>query len=80
MQFPQYRKLKNRSYYKIVSESELFELQKLGKKFLLFHLVAKTFLDRNFISQILQMENGLYEVILEAEFESIRIQFGNFNL
>ena len=71
MKYPQYRKLKDRAYYKIVSETELFEMQKLGKRYVLIHLVAHTFVDRNFISDLLNGDNGRYEEIMEVEYESV---------
>jgi len=71
MTFPQYRKLNDRAYYKIVSETEMFEMQKLGKRFVLIHLIAKTFVDRNLILDLLDGDNGRYEVVAAAEYESV---------
>lgn len=70
MTFPQYRKLDDRSYYKIVSEVEMHEMQRLGKVFIHTHLVAQTFVDRNFISDLLNGDNGRYKTISEMEYES----------
>jgi len=72
MAFPQYRKLNDRAYYKIVSETEMFEMQKLGKRYVPIHLIAHTFVDRNLLSDLLNEDNGRYEVISEEEYESIR--------
>ena len=72
--FPQYRRLENRSYYKIVSETELYEIQRVGHRFSAFHLIAYTFLDRNLIQDLLSGDGGRYETIVEEEYEAVKMQ------
>jgi hypothetical protein len=71
MTFPQFRKLGDRAYYKIVSETEMVELQKLGKRFVSIHLTASTYLDRILISDLLDGDKGRYDLITEIAFEEI---------
>jgi hypothetical protein len=71
MIFPQYRKLNDKAYYKIVSETEMFEYQKLGKRYIQFHIIAQTFVDRNLISDVLSGDNGRYDVASKNEYESV---------
>ncbi len=68
--FPQYRKLKDKSYYKVLSPQEMEEIQRLGKQFLLFHISAITFLDINLIRDILEGDQGRYEPISEQEYQT----------
>ena len=69
--FPQYRKLQNRAYYKIVSEMEMEELNRLGKGWLRTYFVGKSFLDRCLIRDILSGETGHYVPISEADYKQI---------
>ncbi|MBY0427363.1 MAG: hypothetical protein K2Q22_17135 [Cytophagales bacterium] len=71
MTFPQYRKLANKSYYKIISPTEMIEIQRLGKRVLTNHLQANSFLDRNLIADLLDGDGGRYVVISEEEFEGV---------
>ena len=70
--FPQYRKLQDRSYYKILSETEMEEMQRLGKRFVLLQYHAHTFLDRFLVDDLLAGDNGRYETITQEEYEAIK--------
>lgn len=70
-EFPQYRKLKDKSFYKIISLEEVHEIQGLGKRWFQLHFVAHNFLDKNLILDLLETDEGRYEVISREEYELI---------
>ena len=54
MSFPQYRKYKNyKSYFKILSDQEFYEIQLLGNKYSVYHIKVKILPDRNYLNDML---------------------------
>jgi hypothetical protein len=70
--FPQYRKLLDKSYYKIISTTEWIELQRLGCKVIETRFVVQHFADRNFLLDLLSGDKDRYEICSEEEFEKIK--------
>ena len=70
-EFPQYRKLQDKSYYKIVSLLEMYEVQRLGTRWFVLHLLAHNFLDKNLIQDLLETDEGRYSIISEEEYTSV---------
>ena len=69
-QFPQYRKYTNeRSYFKILSSTELIEIQKVGKKLFKLPLFAKQFPEKQFIASLLVDDNEFITTCSACEFE-----------
>lgn len=68
--FPQYRRLQNKSYYKIVSGTEMIEWQRLGSTYSRFEFKSANFLDNLLIQDLLSGDNGRYEAMTEEEFKS----------
>lgn len=70
MNFPQYRKYRNgKSYFKIISASELIELKISGGFYEIYVLQAKILPDRNLIMDLLEGKSAFCEVIGEEEYE-----------
>lgn len=73
MNFPLYRKYKNeKSYFKIISENQFQELMFIGQRVEVYDFYAKIFPDFQLIKDMIDMENGSYDEITEAEFEQKR--------
>ena len=69
--FPQYRRLQNKSYYKILSDTEMIEWQKLGSTYSRFEFKSVNFLDNLLIQDLLSGDNGRYERLTEEEFQAL---------
>lgn len=68
--FPQYRKYStNKSFFKIISESEFIEIQVVGKTVIKHTVKAKILPDRNLINDMLECKGGHWEMIMENEFK-----------
>jgi hypothetical protein len=68
-EFPQFRKAAGgRSYYKILSLTEVLELQIIGSKFTWHHLKASIYPERLFIGDLLDCTNNSYVRIMEEEY------------
>lgn len=68
--FPQYRKFsEHKTWFKIVSETEMQELKVLGEFYNYANFKAITFVDRNLISDMIFNLENHWEVITEYEFE-----------
>lgn len=68
--FPQYRKFSDhKTWFKIVSETEMQELKVLGEFYNHTIFKATTFVDRNLISDMIYNLENHWEVITEYEFE-----------
>lgn len=67
--YPQYRKYAHgRTYFKIVSPNEFYELQVLGNTKTLHHFIAKILPDRNYIYDLLFEYHEHWQVIQEEEY------------
>lgn len=72
MTFPQYRKYtNNKSYFKIISNTQWEEKQLLGSKVILNSFEAKILPDRNFLNDMLTNYGNHWLVIDEVEYNSI---------
>ncbi len=72
MTFPQYRKYtNNKSYFKIISNTQWEEKQLLGSKVILNSFEAKILPDRNFLNDMLTNYGNHWIVIDEVEYNSI---------
>lgn len=69
--FPQYRKLKDRSFYKIDSEYIIVEVQRIGSKYATFTISVNNFGNRVFLNDLLACE-GPYERMEANEFLAIQ--------
>lgn len=69
--FPQYRRLQNRSYYKILSDTEMIEWQRLGNNYSRLEFKSANFLDNLLIQDLISGDNGRYEPMSEEEFKSL---------
>jgi hypothetical protein len=66
--FPIYRKLSNsKNYYKIISFSEMKEIQVVGSKFKHFTVVANKYPEILFIKELIDMNNPNIVEIFEQE-------------
>lgn len=75
MEFPAYRKYANgKSYFKITSESHFTEVMFIGKRKEVYEFYAKIFPDVMLIKDMIEMENGSYELSSEEEFGMILTQ------
>ncbi|MFP5471022.1 MAG: hypothetical protein ACLGGV_05455 [Bacteroidia bacterium] len=73
MTFPQYRKYPdNRAFFKILSDTEFEELSFIGTKQIIQKIVAKTYTERLYISDMISNVDGIYHSILEAEYLSAK--------
>lgn len=80
MTFPQYRKYPhNKTFFKINSTTNFDELQILGNTFSLTKLVSKTFVDRNYIADMLENSSEYWVCSNEDEFET-QLNFCKLNL
>jgi len=71
-EFPQYRKFSNhKTWFKILSETEMEELKVLGKFYNLSQFKAQTFVDRNLINDMIINVDNHWEVVNETEFINI---------
>ncbi|MBL4704919.1 MAG: hypothetical protein JKY54_10375 [Flavobacteriales bacterium] len=69
MEFPQYRKYSNdKGFFKVISLEEFEEIQLIGSKAIRSDFLAKTFLDRYLIQDMLDCKDGRWEVIGEKEY------------
>lgn len=70
MEFPQYRRYKNKkSYFKILSEEEFVEYKLTGKRLESHRFKVKILPDRNYIQDMLHDCEPYWEVIGESEFQ-----------
>jgi hypothetical protein len=70
--FPQYRKYSgHKTWFKIVSETEMQELKVLGEFYNHTTFKATTFVDRNLISDMISNYGNHWEIITEYEFNRI---------
>lgn len=75
MEFPQYRKLSNdRSYFKIVSANEFIEIQRIGSKFILHHIVADKYPEILRIKQMIHYELDFVLESNQSEYNSVSEQ------
>lgn len=71
--YPQYRKYSNgKSYFKIISEMEFEEIQKIGDKITLHLFKANILPDRNYIYDLTFNYKYHYLKCDEDEFETIK--------
>jgi hypothetical protein len=71
MKFPQYRKYNNnKSFFKIISESEFIEVQLIGSKKIIHEIIASAYPEKLLIREMLQNAEGRWIVIEENEFIS----------
>jgi hypothetical protein len=67
--FPKYRKYNNgKSFFKILSASQLMELQIIGSSFQVYELIAQIYPDKLFIQDLLSLEATGIENSSEEEF------------
>jgi hypothetical protein len=67
--FPQYRRLSNgKSYYEILSESEMREISLSGRRWTEYNITAKILPERLLIGDLLEQRYAHYELITEKEF------------
>jgi hypothetical protein len=67
--FPQYRRLSNgKSYYEILSESEMREISLSGRRWTEYTVIAKILPERLLLSDLLEQRYAHYELITEKEF------------
>jgi hypothetical protein len=72
MDFPQYRKrFDNKSFYKIINERSMQEVQIVGEKQFIYDIKADKYFEILRIQEILDKKNAIYQVITESEFNSI---------
>ena len=72
MDFPQYRKYKNiETYFKIISEKEFVELSLFGNRFVKHLIKAKQYPEMLRIKDMLNCEEGIWEIIEENEYLKI---------
>ncbi len=70
MDFPQYRRYKNKqSYFKIMSATHFTEYKALGKSWERYDIEAKILPDRNYIADMLHEYEAHWENISAEEFE-----------
>lgn len=69
--FPQYRRLQDKSYYKILSNTEMVEWQRLGTVYFRFEFKSANFLDNLLIQDLLGGDNGRYKSMTEEEFAAL---------
>lgn len=76
MEFPQYRRYKNRkSYFKILNEEEFVEYKLTGKRLESHRFKAKILPDRNYINDMLYNYEPYWEVIGESDFQGFLAQY-----
>jgi hypothetical protein len=67
--FPQYRRLSNgKSYYEILSDSEMREISLSGRRWTEYTVIAKILPERLLLSDLLEQRYAHYELITEKEF------------
>ena len=72
LEFPVYRKYSNnKSYFKDESAANFRELKITGSLIESFDFEAKILPDRNFIQDMLNLENGYWEPIDKEEWDAI---------
>lgn len=72
MDFPQYRKrFDNKSYYKVINEESMQEVQRIGKKIFYHELKADKYFEKILISDIISAPNDVYQVISEEEWNEV---------
>lgn len=70
--FPLYRKYRNhKTWFKVESPLQMKELKVLGDFYNLTEFTAQTFVDRNFISDLMENADQHWEEITAAEFEKV---------
>jgi len=73
IEFPQYRKYNNnKSFFKIISESEFEEISVLGGYYILTSYTAKILPDRNFIKDMLDNKDSHWIIIGENDYIEVR--------
>lgn len=71
MEFPVYRKYPNeKHFFRIRSETAFDELFIMGSRYGLYEKEAKTYPDRIFIQDMLEMKDGNWAESSEEEFEN----------
>jgi hypothetical protein len=69
-EFPIYRKYSNeKSYFKVISESEFEEIQVLGKSCSIHQFEAKILPDRNYVQDLIANDKGHWIEIEANEYE-----------
>ena len=72
MDFPQYRKrFDNKSFYKIINEQSMEEVQIIGEKKFFHQLKADKYFEKVLISEVLEAASDLYEKISWEEWQNI---------
>lgn len=73
MDFPQYRKrFDNKSYYKVISEQEMEEIQLIGNKIFHHYLKADKYFEKLLILEILEAKDERYSQIKPTDYEKIQ--------
>jgi hypothetical protein len=70
--FPLYRRyITGTSYFKIISQQHMQEIQKAGSRWFLFDVEAHQYPERVRIAEITAMDAGLYVEISESEYNAV---------
>lgn len=78
IQYPQYRKyLNEKSFFKIISNSEWEEIQLLGNKYSLHCFKASILPDRNYVYDMLFDYSNHWKKIEAAEYDAIKQKLNN---
>ena len=73
MEYPLYRKYSNeRSYFKVESDREFIQLQRIGKRVLEQRIVAKRYPELLLIRSLISMEEPHIILSNQSEFENTR--------
>lgn len=72
MDFPQYRKrFDNKSFYKVINDRTLEEVQRIGDKIFIHALHADKYFEILFIQDVLESKDQLYLISNEMEYEGV---------
>ena len=72
MDYPIYRKMRDASnYYRIVSPDRFVELQRIGERWVMHHVVATMYPEKVRVMEMVGMDDGRYELLDEAEWNKI---------
>lgn len=73
MNFPQYRKrFDNKSFYMVINEKEMEEVQFVGTKKFIYKLNAEKYFEILLIQSLLTCEDELYSEITEENYLSVK--------
>jgi hypothetical protein len=73
MSFPQYRKYPdNRAFFKVISEIEFEEISFIGTKQIIQNIVATTYAEMLYISDMINNPENIYRIINKDEYNSVK--------